>query len=88
MKNGIPKPDKAATNGSVAHENGSLEPKTTKTNGIQNGFVSSTTSKLANGSSGPRTMNGDDLSTNGVVDNSLVNVFLTNGLNGPSASNS
>ena len=85
MKNGIPKIDKNSTNAAVTHKNGSLEPKTTKTNGIGNGVVSSPTSEFANGSSGLQTLNGDDPSSNGMIDNSLVNVFATtkiNGLNG------
>ncbi|KAK3177241.1 hypothetical protein OEA41_008570 [Lepraria neglecta] len=85
MKNGIPRIDKNSTNVAVTHENGSLEPKTTKTNGIGNGVVSSLTSELANGSSGLQTLNGDDPSSNGMIDTSLVNVFATkkiNGLNG------
>ena len=69
----------------VTHENGSLKPKTTKTNGISNKVISSLTSELANGSSGLQTLNGDDPSSNGIIDTSLINVFATkkiNGLNG------
>lgn len=82
MKNGIPKTDKVSTNGADTHENNSLEPKTTETNGIGHGIVSSPASEVADCSSGLQTLNGDDPSSNGMVDTSLVNVFVTKKTNG------
>ena len=85
MKNGIPKTGKLSTNGAVTHENGSLEPKKTKTNGIGHRVISPPTSESAVGSSRLQTSNGDDPSSNDMIDTSLVNVFATrkaNGLNG------
>ena len=75
MKKGIPKPEKVCTNGNVTLETGSFEPKTTMTNGIGNGNVQCPTTKLTNGSSRPRTTNGDTPSSNGMNDASLVDLF-------------
>ena len=88
MKNGVPKPQKAfqqgaemnatTTNTEAPNQNGSLEAKTPKTNGLNNGLVSNPTSKLTSRSTETEieTANGNHSSSD-FVDNSLVNVFTT-----------
>ncbi|KAG7004607.1 hypothetical protein G7Y79_00024g055570 [Physcia stellaris] len=82
MENGIPRSDKSSTKGEVTRPNGSLDPKTAKTNGVSNGEVSSVTAEVTNHSSGTQSLRCDDTSSNGMVDTSLVNVFATQKLNG------
>ena len=82
MKNGIPKTDRVSTNKAGIPENGSPEPKTTKTNGVANGVISSPTSESGNCSSTPQILNGGDPSSSGMVDTSLVNVFVAKEING------
>ena len=78
MKNGIPRSEKTSKG---PHPNGSLEPKTAKTNGISNG-VSSPEAEVTDRSSGRQIPRGVDPSSNGMIDSSLVNVFATQKSNG------
>ncbi len=80
MKNGIPKTDKISTNGAVRHEQDSPEPRTTKINGTCTNAAP--TSESANGLNGFQTLKGDESSSSGIINTSLVNVFATKKIGG------
>ncbi len=81
MKNGVPQPDKISTHGASPHKNGSLEPKTTKRNGVNKEVGSPSRFELANVSNRLQDVTGDDPSSNGMVDTSLVNIFVAKNIN-------
>ena len=82
MKNEVPQTDKISANGASTHKTGSLEPKTTKRDGINIEVVSPSMFEFANVLNELQAMNGDDLSGNGTVDTSLVNIFVAKNING------
>ncbi|KAL9603170.1 MAG: hypothetical protein Q9219_001373 [cf. Caloplaca sp. 3 TL-2023] len=75
MKNGVPKSDRVSAKGAAIHEKGSFEPKTTKADTIPGVFLSSMP-EHASGLDALPALSDDKSSSNGVVDTSLINVFV------------